>query len=991
MYATILSGRIIVKGNNASNDYSIDLNSNGTFGFNNSNGVATSTGSITVNSWNHVALTRNGSSCTWWINGVSSGTFTYSNSLNNTNAFWIGQNQNSGLNFQGYLTDVRVVKDTAVYTTSFTPPSAPLTAIANTSLLTLQNNQSATNSAFLDNSTNNFVVTRAGNTTQGTFSPYGGNWSNYFDGASDAIRKSGSGVITASGDVTIECWIYPLTSTVIGLFDGGPGEGDIIRNWGSNKISKVGGEGTGATFTVTPNTWQHFACTFTGGNIKVFINGSLNASGTYASGYSAGSNFDIGTINGGGDGSFNGYISNFRVTKSILYTTTFTPSTTPLTAIANTSLLTCQSNRLIDNSINNYTITKVGGTTVQRFSPFNPLSLVPTSYGWNLYTSGSFQVQTVTKNRTLSSLSTGAFTVEGWYYPTSSISSKNARIISLGRDSAGSNTSWDLYISNGSSLVWQRINSTATTYSANYTFNLNTWYHVVACRDGSGNLALFVNGTRILLQANETTNYDYVASSNDIHYIGATYNGTAWSYALGYYSNIRVIKGATAYDPTQSTLTVPTTPLTVTAQTSMLLFSNTGSDLAENYPLSDIGRYNEQSSMSTFNPFGFTSALTNGYTVSTIGGSGYFDGTGDYLTAPTNNVFSLSAAFTFETWLYPTAFSSYKGIWSNTNTINSTGLHVGLNAAGNIFIYSNSSFVVTSSNAMSLNTWNHVAVVRNSGIVYIYINGVVSTNSWTTSTAFTNAACVIGTNPGPGTEYYFGYLSDARLLNGTALYTNNFIPPTAPLTAIQNSTLLLSMTSAGISDAAMMNNLETIGDAKLSHAVSKFGGTSMSFDGTGDYLSIPSSVNFTLGTGDFTIECWIYLVTLSNDSCIIDGRDGTGTVVKPLLFVQQTLGYTYFVGGSGRIQSGTPVLNSWKHVAVVRSSGSTKMYVDGVQIGSTYADSNNYLTCGFRVGYFNDGVTTTGFNGYIDDLRITKGYARYTANFTAPTSEFKTF
>ncbi len=104
-------------------------------------------------------------------------------------------------------------------------------------------------------------------------------------------------------------------------------------------------------------------------------------------------------------------------------------------------------------------------------------------------------------------------------------------------------------------------------------------------------------------------------------------------------------------------------------------------------------------------------------------------------------------------------------------------LHVGLNASGNIFIYSNSSFVVTSSNAMSLNTWNHVAVVRNSGVVYIYINGVVSTNSWNTTTAFTNAQCVIGTNPGPGTEYYVGYIDDLRITK-YARYTAAFTPPT---------------------------------------------------------------------------------------------------------------------------------------------------------------------------------------------------------------------
>jgi hypothetical protein len=63
------------------------------------------------------------------------------------------------------------------------------------------------------------------------------------------------------------------------------------------------------------------------------------------------------------------------------------------------------------------------------------------------------------------------------------------------------------------------------------------------------------------------------------------------------------------------------------------------------------------------------------------------------------------------------------------------------------------------------------------------------------------------------------------------------------------------------------------------------------------------------------------------------------------------------------------------------------MFLNGTQVGSTYADNNSYLACSLRIGYFNDGSTTNSFNGYMDDMRISD-YARYTGNFTPPTASF---
>jgi len=104
---------------------------------------------------------------------------------------------------------VRLVANTAVYTSNTAPPTIPLTAVANTQLLTLQTDGSHNNSNFKDESCFNNLITRNGNVTNGTFSPYGAKWSNYFDGSGDYLSIPTTGnQLDATGDFTTEMWIY---------------------------------------------------------------------------------------------------------------------------------------------------------------------------------------------------------------------------------------------------------------------------------------------------------------------------------------------------------------------------------------------------------------------------------------------------------------------------------------------------------------------------------------------------------------------------------------------------------------------------------------------------------------------------------------------------------------------------------------------------------------------------------------------------------------
>ena len=176
------------------------------------------------------------------------------------------------------------------------------------------------------------------------------------------------------------------------------------------------------------------------------------------------------------------------------------------------------------------------------------------------------------------------------------------------------------------------------------------------------------------------------------------------------------------------------------------------------------------------------------------------------------------------------------------------------------------------------------------------------------------------------------------------------------------------------------------GDAQLDTAQKQFGVSSLLLDGTGDYLSVPTSTELGLGSADFTIEAWIRPANVSGAKAIIDFRT-TGTEVSPYLYLDGA-NLKYFVNGSVAI-TGTATLaaNTWYHVSVSRTSSVTKMFVGGVQDGSDYSDSNNYgTTKPIRIGA--TVVPGDYFNGHIDEVRVSTT-GRYPAAFTAPTGIFQ--
>jgi len=215
-----------------------------------------------------------------------------------------------------------------------------------------------------------------------------------------------------------------------------------------------------------------------------------------------------------------------------------------------------------------------------------------------------------------------------------------------------------------------------------------------------------------------------------------------------------------------------------------------------------------------------------------------------------------------------------------------------------------------------------------------------------------------------------------------------------------NNSLLLHFngpnSSANIEDnSKYIHSITANGNAQISTGKYKFGNSSLYLDGTGDYLTFPYHECLDFDNGDFTLEAWVNFSSFNSggfDSILMSGS----TVSWQFDYKNSTNElrvYVYYASTNDNVTaSWTPSVGTWYHVAAVRNGSDLKLFVDGTQIGSTTNVGSNTLKNSAGEGSIgarnNVGSFDRLFNGYIDEVRITKGVARYTSNFEALTKEF---
>lgn len=430
----------------------------------------------------------------------------------------------------------------------------------------------------------------------------------------------------------------------------------------------------------------------------------------------------------------------------------------------------------------------------------------------------------------------------------------------------------------------------------------------------------------------------------------------------------------------------------------------------------------------------FTVTANGGAKISTVqskfgGTSGAFDGNGDNLSIADNAAFEFGGGdFTIEMWAYVTANKGYQAFMNKSHTAaDGSGWILYTETDNNVYFRAGNSgswtVALNSATIPTLNTWQHYAVTRNGTTWRLFIDGVLKAST-TNSLSMTDGTLplYIGRYPYfPGAnsaQDFSGYIDEVRITRGVARYVAAFTPTnraffdtvTAEDPSFSSVSLLMHMDGANgstsfVDSSDSMLDLTANGNVQLSTALSKFGGASALFDGTGDFLSRAYDARFDFVLSDFTFEAWIRPTAFRTTGTRIMSTGG-GTVgwnsttgIHTLIQLDPT--------GKVNLQlsnnTGTPVsvvstngvsLNVWSLISVSVSGSNAYIAVGGVS--STHAlatrakpSTNPQIAIGTIPG--EAGAVATAFVGNMDEVRLTKGVARYTSSYTPPVGPFPSF
>lgn len=198
--------------------------------------------------------------------------------------------------------------------------------------------------------------------------------------------------------------------------------------------------------------------------------------------------------------------------------------------------------------------------------------------------------------------------------------------------------------------------------------------------------------------------------------------------------------------------------------------------------------------------------------------------------------------------------------------------------------------------------------------------------------------------------------------------------------------------STTITDSSSVpSTITAFGNAQISTAQSKFGGASIKFDGSGDRVSVPFSTKLDMGSGDWTLELQYYPVSASTSDRVYQTRDGD--VVPSMYLAHNSATQLQFYWASTSSFQGSGIAfsiaqNVWQHIAIVNNGGTVRAYVNGVVQGASYSITGSMYKAGDESVIIGGQTSGRTINGYLDEVRLTKGVARYTTTFTPPAAAF---
>jgi hypothetical protein len=615
-----------------------------------------------------------------------------------------------------------------------------------------------------------------------------------------------------------------------------------------------------------------------------------------------------------------------------------------------------QNNTFIDDSSNSFSITKIGDVEQGSASPFS----APDGR-WCVFFDGSGDYITIDNNSALD-FGSSDFTIEAWI----NLSGVGALQQIVAKNSGfPDGYEFNFSVSTSGKLSFLSHNTSFYYVEQDGFLPLNEWVHVAAVRSGSS-IKLYVNGV-----LKGTVEAQPIKSTGANLTIGRDLAGG--NFFRGLISNLRIINGTALYTSNFAPSTSPLTPafntVLLTCQSSRFLDKS-----AYSFDMTVSGNV----AVLSYSPF----TTASEYRPSSNGGSSHFNG-GSYLSLPSNAALNFgSSDFTVEAWVHSTSTTSdaivfLSGLNNGYAGFRLSPTYLLLSTDGSSWLFTDAVW------SLKVNSWNHLAVTRSGSTVRVFVNGsMVVTKTVSGSLYSSGSQYTIGRyQENISTFYYFrGFLSSLRFIKGAAQYTANFTVPTTPHTAIANTSLLLNFTNASVLDSTARNIIKTHSNAQISTGVKKHGSGSLYLTAFNDALVSVSNPVLIMGTGDHTIEFWYYRTRTENFTKLFATDQGGGPTS-----LQLNNNVPEYVSNYSNIATGTEIaLNSWTHIAVTRSGNTIRLFQNGVLTGSG-TDSSEYYNSRIIVG--NEQGLDAAIVGYIDDFRVTRGVARYTANFTPPSSQ----